>query len=105
MDCEHGRKHCPPWLHASARAPKTLAPLGWGESGILAYLDPTATSYPCFVLSDDFGSVTRGERCPCGRSGDVLTIERRINRIEARGCALKLDLPVQPLESTGTTRS
>jgi long-chain-fatty-acid---luciferin-component ligase len=99
MDCEHKRKHCPPWLHASARHPKTLAPVGPGRPGVLAYLDPTATSYPCFILSDDFGSVATDVACPCGRTGDVLSIERRITRVEGRGCALKLDALSQPFES------
>lgn len=90
MECSHGRKHCPPWVRISARDPKTLAPLDSGVPGVLGYADPTPTSFPGMVLSDDFGSVERQVRCPCGVTGDVLIIERRINRLESRGCAMKM---------------
>jgi long-chain-fatty-acid---luciferin-component ligase len=96
FECAAKAKHCPPWLDARARDPRTLDPLPSGEPGILAFLDPTPTSYPGFVLSDDFGSVEHGARCGCGRVGDLLRIERRINRIESRGCALKLDVAGTP---------
>jgi long-chain-fatty-acid---luciferin-component ligase len=91
FECAHRVKHVPPWLYVMAREPRSLALQGDGEAGILAYLDPTARSYPAFILSDDFGSVRRSVRCTCGLHTDVLTIERRINRIESRGCALKMN--------------
>lgn len=91
FECSAHRLHCPPWLHIDAREPRTLVPLAPGETGVLAFVDPTPTSYPGFVLSDDFGSVLRDHDCECGRVADILRIERRINRIEGRGCALKLD--------------
>jgi long-chain-fatty-acid---luciferin-component ligase len=92
FECGAKQKHCPPWLDVRARDPKTLEPLASGQSGVLAFLDPTAMSYPGFVLSDDFGSVRRFSVCECGRIGDLLDIERRVNRLESRGCALKLDI-------------
>jgi long-chain-fatty-acid---luciferin-component ligase len=91
FECAHGRKHLPPWLYAAARHPRSLELLGDGEPGILSFLDPSAVSYPAFILSDDFGSVTRAASCSCGLRTDVLQIERRINRIESRGCALKMN--------------
>jgi len=90
LECESHRKHLPPWLHARARDPRTLAVLPTGEEGILAYLDATAASYPGFVLSDDLGSVEHAVRCSCGRTGDLLTVTRRVKRVEARGCALRM---------------
>ncbi|MDI7174956.1 LuxE/PaaK family acyltransferase [Leptospira santarosai] len=90
LECEHHRKHCPPWLYISVRDPKTLLALESGKSGILAYADPTPVSFPGTVLSDDFGHVERNVKCACGIVGDILTIERRINKIENRGCALKI---------------
>jgi long-chain-fatty-acid---luciferin-component ligase len=91
FECAHGAKHVPPWLHVSARDPRTLQPVANGQAGILAYLDPTAQSYPAFILSDDFGWVLQRHACGCGLQTDTLTLDRRINRIEARGCALKMD--------------
>jgi long-chain-fatty-acid---luciferin-component ligase len=90
IECAAHRKHAPPWLVATARDPRTLAPLPSGETGVLAYLDPTPTSYPGFVLSEDFGSI-HTEPCACGRTAPTVKIERRVKRIESRGCALKMD--------------
>ncbi len=91
FECAQHRLHLPPWLHAETKDPRTLEPLAHGQNGVLAFLDATPTSYPGFVLSDDFGTVERVSDCACGRSGDVLRLDRRINRLEGRGCALKLD--------------
>ncbi|MBI1925491.1 hypothetical protein HYR99_14715 [Candidatus Poribacteria bacterium] len=90
LECEYRRKHIPPWLVVLVREPGTLEPVSEGEVGILSYLDATANSYPGFILSDDFGRVTNSP-CPCGRTGGTLEVVRRVNRIEARGCALRMD--------------
>lgn len=92
FECSAGSLHVPPWLAASARDPRTLAPLPTGAAGLLAFLDPTAVSYPCFLLSDDFGVVHAGVDCACGIRGDTLEVHRRVSRVESRGCALKLDV-------------
>lgn len=91
LECEHKNLHIPPWLSVSARRPADLTALPNGDPGILAFLDPTANSYPGFILSDDIGVVFEAVNCECGRSSDVLKIIRRLNTMEARGCALKLD--------------
>lgn len=88
-ECPHHRKHVPPWLDIFAVDPRTNVPLASGCIGILAFLDASATSYPCFILGDDFGIVEEGH-CACGRQGKTVKIVRRMNRIEARGCALKM---------------
>ncbi|WP_424534047.1 hypothetical protein ACOZ38_27480 [Sphaerisporangium viridialbum] len=92
FECAHHALHVPPWLAAMARDPRTLAVLPSGAGGLLSFLDPTAVSYPCFILTDDFGSVRYDAHCACGTAGDTVTIERRVNRVESRGCALKLDV-------------
>ncbi len=90
VECGHRRKHVPPWLEIIVRDPMTLEPVGPGEPGLLSYLDPTADSYPCFLIADDFGSIDAGG-CPCGWYGRTLTLSRRIKREEEWGCALKMD--------------
>jgi long-chain-fatty-acid---luciferin-component ligase len=90
LECEYHRKHVPPWLHITARSLRTLEPLAYGEQGLLSYLDPSASSYPCFILADDVGTVRRGP-CDCGWAGRTLEIERRLDRAESWGCALKMD--------------
>jgi long-chain-fatty-acid---luciferin-component ligase len=102
-ECEAHAKHMPPWVQAQSRDPATNALLAPGELGILAFLDPTATSFPCFILSEDFGIVRDGP-CACGRDGQRVEIVRRMNRVESRGCALKLAVGHQSAERPGSTR-
>jgi len=90
-ECSAHEKHPPPWVDVQSRDPETNAPLPPGAVGVLAFLDATATSYPGFILSEDFGTVVTG-RCACGRSGQRLRVTRRMNRIESRGCALKMSV-------------
>ena len=90
FECEHHRKHIPPWLEVIPRRAADMGRVDPGEDGVLTYLDPTATSYPCFVFSDDVGTVSDGP-CPCGRAGRTLSLTRRLARIDERGCALKMD--------------
>ncbi len=91
FECKSKVKHCPPWMTVRARDSRTLESLPSGQSGLLSFLDPTSLSYPGFVLSDDFGKVEHQAACSCGIVGDTVSIERRVNRVEARGCALKLE--------------
>src|SRR5262249_1300905 len=90
FECEASRKHVPPWLHVSARRAADMSVAPAGEVGLLCYLDPTATSYPGFVLSDDLGHIDDAQ-CPCGRYGETISISRRLTTIEDRGCGLSLD--------------
>lgn len=90
LECSEQRKHVPPWLHVIVRDPWTFEPVGYGEPGLLSYLDPSASSYPCFIAADDFGVLDRVD-CACGRSGRALTYLRRLSRPEEWGCALKMD--------------
>lgn len=89
-ECEHHAKHAPPWLGVHARRPSDLSVCEPGEPGLLCFLDPTATSYPGFILSDDLGTVG-ADPCPCLRAGTTFSIERRITSVDERGCALKMD--------------
>jgi len=90
FECSAHRKHLPPWVWAVARDPATLEPVENGQPGILSYLDASATSYPCFLITDDVGVVEEG-LCGCGREGLTVQIHRRVTRTSARGCALTLD--------------
>jgi long-chain-fatty-acid---luciferin-component ligase len=88
-ECAAHRKHVPPWVLAQALDPRTDRPVPSGKPGILAFWDPTATSYPGFILSEDFG-IVRTEECPCGYRSAQVEILRRLNTVESRGCALKM---------------
>jgi long-chain-fatty-acid---luciferin-component ligase len=88
-ECEAHEKHVPPWIEVQARDARTNELVADGELGVLGFLDASATSYPAFILSEDFGRVREG-RCACGREGQRVQVVRRVNRVEARGCALKM---------------
>lgn len=90
FECDHRQKHVPPWLEVIARRPYDMRRADPGEEGVLTYLDPTATSYPAFVFSDDIGRVLPGP-CACGRVGSTMEFSRRLSKVEERGCALKME--------------
>lgn len=89
VECEHHHKHVPPWVEVIVRDPADLSPLPAGTTGLLSYVDPSATSYPCFLLSEDFGAI-EVDRCPCGRRGTTVTPRRRLAAATHHGCALRL---------------
>ena len=62
-----------------------------GAKGVLSFLDPTPRSYPGYLLSEDIGIVYEDFACGCGRTTDAVEIVRRVNRVESRGCALRIE--------------
>lgn len=90
FECDHHKKHIPPWVHAVARHPETLAALPDGETGLLSFLDASAISYPAFLVSDDVGVIRRGA-CGCGREAVTVEILRRVEGRASRGCALVIE--------------
>ena len=91
MTCHEGNFHLPPTLYMTARSVENLRPLSPNEEGVIAFCDATATSYPAFVLSDDFGIVGDYASCSCGLSSPWFRPTRRLSTVEARGCARKID--------------
>lgn len=89
FECNKKSKHLPPWVKVIVRDPYTLEDIGYEKLGILSYLDASSNSYPCFLLSDDLGILKKD--CSCGRSGDVVQLVRRVKKVEAKGCAIKID--------------
>jgi len=77
------------WVDVVVRDPKTNEALPDGQVGILSLYDGSALSYPCFILSEDYGVAESG-RCGCGRHGKRVRVIRRMEGMEARGCALKM---------------
>lgn len=90
-ECEEKIKHIAPWVKILIIDPLTGKPVEDGETGVIAYLDPSAKSFPCFILTDDIGRISLNGKCKCGRFGQGLEILRRVKSIESRGCALKVD--------------
>ncbi len=88
IQCPEGHYlHLPPTLVYPMVLDETNQPLGYGETGRFAFIDPLANSYPGAIITGDM--VTLLEECPvCGRTGPVLEPNvRRMTGEEVRGCA------------------
>jgi long-chain-fatty-acid---luciferin-component ligase len=86
LSCEGHYKHIPPTIIPLV-LDEELNPIGCGEFGRFAFIDPIPESYPGFIITGD--KVKLIERCPaCNRKGPVLDVEvSRLSGAEGRGCA------------------
>ncbi|MFG2974466.1 hypothetical protein ACGFYY_15925 [Streptomyces sp. NPDC048331] len=91
MECEHHRKHVPPWSYISIRdVENTDIELEPGKTGVIALLDALSTGYPAFILSEDVGEVDHTP-CPCGRTGQTVSFRRRLQGAELGCCAVSIE--------------
>lgn len=91
IECEHHRKHVPPWCYVSIRDIADPAiELEPGKTGGIAILDALNTAYPGFLLSDDVGEVDESD-CPCGRTGQTVRFRRRRQGAELGCCAVSIE--------------
>jgi long-chain-fatty-acid---luciferin-component ligase len=101
LECEHHKKHIPPWLHVSIRNTTVLSEeMGLGRPGLIAFMSPLIESYPAFVITGDMGQKTHEERCTCGRIGPTIEYLRRADGLAARGCAIVLDSAIKAMRTT-----
>jgi len=91
IECEHQRKHVPPWCYVSIRdINDPTVELVPGKTGGIAILDALNTAYPGFLLSDDVGEVDETD-CPCGRTGQTVRFRRRRQGAELGCCAVSIE--------------
>ncbi|GLW90129.1 hypothetical protein [Actinokineospora globicatena] len=91
VECEHHRKHVPPWCYISIRdVTDSAVELAPGQTGGIAILDATNSGYPGFLMSDDIGEVDESG-CPCGRTGQTVTFRRRRQGAELGCCAVSIE--------------
>ncbi|GGK78273.1 LuxE/PaaK family acyltransferase [Mangrovihabitans endophyticus] len=91
IECEHHRKHVPPWCYVSIRdVDDPSVELTPGRTGGIAVLDALNTAYPGFLLSDDIGEVDESG-CPCGRTGQTVSFRRRRQGAELGCCAVSIE--------------
>jgi len=87
MQCAAGRLHCPVQADILIRD-SHLAPVPDGQRGLVQLLSLLPKSYPGHVLlSEDEGTVTGVDDCPCGRPGKTFVIHGRTAMAEIRGCS------------------
>jgi long-chain-fatty-acid---luciferin-component ligase len=99
VECEHHRKHLPPWCHVTVRDVNDFSvELPTGQVGVIGILDTLSRSYPGFLLSEDVGRVET-EQCPCGRSGQVISFVRRLQGAELGCCAVTIERHMAGKES------
>lgn len=91
IECEHHRKHVPPWCYVSIRdVTDPSIELPAGQTGGIAILDALNTSYPGFLMSEDVGEVDESA-CPCGRTGQTVSFRRRRQGAELGCCAVSIE--------------
>ncbi len=85
LDCDARYKHLTSWIYPMVLDGEN-EPVGYGEWGRFAFLDPAANSYPGFIMTGD--RVMLHESCPkCDKTGIVMESEiTRMAGAEARGC-------------------
>lgn len=88
VECERGVLHAPSFADVIARDLRTLAPLPFGQEGVLEVLSALPTSYPGHaLLTEDLGTVLGEDDCACGRLGKYFSVRGRVARAELRGCS------------------
>lgn len=87
MQCQAGRLHCPVYADIVVRD-ADFAPLPVGRRGLVQLVSLVPRSYPGHVLlSEDEGSLSGIDDCPCGRPGKTFSIHGRVAMAETRGCS------------------
>lgn len=97
LSCEKRYKHLTDWIYPMVINDE-MEPVGYGESGRFAFLDPAGYGYPGFIMTGD--RVKLLEECPeCGKKGVVIESEvTRMSGAEGRGCGnLMRDLMAKEL--------
>jgi long-chain-fatty-acid---luciferin-component ligase len=85
LSCKERYKHLTDWIYPMV-LDDNMEPVGFGESGRFAFLDPASYGYPGFIISGD--RVKLLEECPkCDKTGIVIESEvTRMKGAEGRGC-------------------
>lgn len=88
MECECGRLHASNYSDIIIRNPEDFSVCNVGETGLIELVSVLPESYPGHILlSEDVGSLTGEDDCPCGRKGKTFEIYGRIKKAEVRGCS------------------
>jgi len=90
ISCEGHYKHIPTSIFYPMVLDEDSEPVGYGEFGRFAFLDPLANSYPGFIMTGDRVKIL--EHCPiCNRPGPVIEGDvSRLGGVQDRGCGATL---------------
>lgn len=88
VECEHGRLHAPSFADVIIRSPRDWSVAELGEEGLIQVLSGLPHSYPGHsLLTEDLGTLTGEDDCPCGRKGRTFSVSGRLPKAEVRGCS------------------
>lgn len=88
VECEAGRLHAPSFADVIIRRPQDWSVADSGEEGLIQVLSCLPQSYPGHsLLTEDLGTLTGEDDCPCGRHGRTFTVSGRLPKAEVRGCS------------------
>ena len=98
IECEHHRKHVPPWCYVTIRdVTDPYVELPAGKTGTIGILDGLSGGSPGFILTEDIGEVDESP-CACGRSGQTVTFHRRAQGAELGCCAVSIEKFIESQE-------
>lgn len=87
-DCKNHHFHIPVYSRVIIRDPDTLAPLKYGETGLVDLITPMVSATPILsVMTDDLGVLHDGAECGCGISSPYLEIIGRVAPDSIKTCA------------------
>jgi hypothetical protein len=88
VECEFEQFHVPTFAQIIIRDPATWAELSTGEEGLIQVISCLPLSYPGHsLLTEDLGTITGEDNCPCGRLGKTFRVHGRLSLAEVRGCS------------------
>lgn len=88
MECEFGQLHSSNFSDIVIRNPLDFSVCKVGEPGLIQLLSVIPHSYPGHsILSEDVGSYSGVDDCPCGRFGKYFKVHGRMTNAEVRGCS------------------
>lgn len=87
LKCACGHFHIPAYSRVIIRDVETLAPLPYGEAGLLNLITPLVSSMPlASVITDDI-AILSNEPCPCGNAAPYFDLLARAGVSGIRTCA------------------
>jgi len=101
VTCEGHYKHIPSSIIYPMVLNEESEPIGFGEYGRFAFIDPLANSYPGFIMTGDRVKILKN--CPgCNKPGPVICEDiTRLSGVQDRGCGATLSkMFTEELEKT-----
>ena len=88
ISCENHHFHAPAFSRVAVRDIRTMAPVGYGEPGLLNLITPLLKSMPLVsIVTDDLAILREGQECGCGNAAPWFEVLGRAGLKGIRTCA------------------